>query len=245
MQIYRKIKNLLDYAKESNKPLIDIESFNFLNDYRNKYETFDNYIRLKYSNREIYSEIYMKDEEELSSVYSSWLLFVKAYVTSNEYKYKTLYETINFTYNPIENYDRKEDVQTIRTPNLSTESNITSIYGNGEIEEQLGNISNSNSVTGSISPWDSENFNNKNKNVNEFTQESITNKTINKTKTDTQDNAQLLTGTDKTTTTLNVHGNIGVTSSQDMIKQEREVALFSFYETLFKDIINFTTESII
>ena len=56
----------------------------------------------------------MKDEEELSSVYSSWLLFVKAYVTSNEYKYKTLYETINFSYNPIENYDRKEDIQTIK-----------------------------------------------------------------------------------------------------------------------------------
>ena len=245
MQIYRKIKNLLDYAKESNRPLIDVENFTFLNDYRNKYETFDNYIRLKYSNREIYSEIYMKDEEELSSVYSSWLLYVKAYVTSNEYKYKTLYETINFSYNPIENYDRKEDIQTIRTPNLQTESNITSIYGNGEVEEQLGNISNSNSLTGSISPWDSENFNNKNKNINEFTQASITNKTINKTKTDTQDNASLLSGTDTTKVTTNVHGNIGVTSSQDMIKQEREVALFSFYETFFKDIINFTTESII
>lgn len=245
MQIYRKIKNLLDYAKESNKPLIDIENFTFLNDYKIKYETFDNYIRLKYANREIYSEIYMKDEEELSSVYSSWLLYVKAYITTNEYKYKTLYETINFSYNPIENYDRKEDIQTIRTPNLSTESNTTYINGNGEVEEQLGNISNSNSVTGSISPWDSENFNNKNKNVNEFTQASITNKTINKTKTDTQDNATLLSGTDTTKVTTSIHGNIGVTSSQDMIKQEREVALFSFYEILFKDIINFTTESII
>lgn len=245
MQIYRKIKNLLDFAKESNRPLIDVENFIFLNDYRNKYETFDNYIRLKYSNREIYSKIYMKDEEELSSVYSSWLLYVKAYITSNEYKYKTLYETINFTYNPIENYDRKEDIQTIRTPNLSTESNVTSIYGNGEIEEQLGNIANSNSVTGSISPWDSENFNNKNKNINEFTQESITNKTINKTKTDKQDNASLLSGTDTTKVTTSIHGNIGVTSSQDMIKQEREVALFSFYEILFRDVINVTTESII
>ena len=245
MQIYRKIKNLLDYAKESNRPLIDVENFIFLNDYRNKYETFDHYIRLKYSNREIYSEIYMKDEEELNSVYSSWLLYVKAYITTNEYKYETLYETINFTYNPIENYDRKEDIQTIRTPNLSTESNTTSIYGNGEIEEQLGNISNSNSLTGSISPWDSENFNNKNKNINEFTQESITNKTINKTKTDKQDNASLLSGTDTTKVTTSIHGNIGVTSSQDMIKQEREVALFSFYEILFRDVINVTTESII
>ena len=245
MQIYRKIKNLLDYAKESNRPLIDVENFIFLNDYRNKYETFDNYIRLKYSSREIYSGIYMKDEEELNSIYSSWLLYVKAYITTNEYKYKTLYKTINFTYNPIENYDRKEDIQTIRTPNLSTESNVTSIYGNGEIEEQLGNISNSNSLTGSISPWDSENFNNKNKNINEFTQESITNKTINKTKTDKQDNASLLSGTDTTKVTTSIHGNIGVTSSQDMIKQEREVALFSFYEILFRDVINVTTESII
>lgn len=245
MQIYRKIKNLLDYAKESNRPLIDIANFNFLNNYKSNYETYDNYIRLKYSNREIYNEIYMKDEEELSKVYSSWLLYVKAYITTNEYKYKTLYETINFSYNPIENYDRKEDVQTIRTPNLSTESNTTSIYGNGEVEEQLGNISNSNSLTGLISPWDSENLNNKNKNINEFTQESITNKTINKTKTDKQDNASLLSGTDTTKVTTSIHGNIGVTSSQDMIKQEREIALFSFYETLFKDIINCTTESII
>ena len=71
MQIYRKIKNLLDFAKESNRPLIDIANFNFLNIYKSNYETYDNYIRLKYSNREIYSEIYMKDEEEVSSVYSS------------------------------------------------------------------------------------------------------------------------------------------------------------------------------
>ena len=245
MQIYRKIKNLLDYAKASNRPLIDIANFNFLNNYKNDYETYDNYIRLKYSNREIYSGIYMKDEEEIESLYTSWLLYVKSYITTNEYKYKTLYGTINLSYNPIENYDRKEDIQTIRTPNLTTESNTTSIFGNGEIEEQLGNISNSNSLTGSISPWDSENFNNKNKNVNAFTQEPITNKTINKTKTDKQDNASLLSGTDTTKVTTNIHGNIGVTSSQDMIKQEREVALFSFYETLFKDIINFTTESII
>ena len=245
MQIYRKIKNLLYYAKESNRPLIDVENFTFLEKYRNNYTDFDNYIRLKYANREILSGIYMKDEEELSSIYSSWLLYVKAYITTNEYKYKTLYETINFSYNPIENYDRKEDIQTIRTPNLSTETNTTSIYGNGEIEEQLGNISNSNSSTGSISPWDSESFNNKNKNVNEFTQASITNKTINKTKTDTQDNASLLSGTDTRKVTTNIHGNIGVTSSQDMIKQEREVALFSFYEIRFKDVINVTTESII
>ena len=89
--------------------------------------------------------------------------------------FKRLYDYTQLKYNPIENYDRKEDIQAIRTPNLSTESNITSIYGNGEIEEQLGNIHNSNNVIGSISPWDSENFNNKNKNINEFTQESIIN----------------------------------------------------------------------
>lgn len=245
MQIYRKIKNLLDYAKTNNLPLINLNGFSFLEDYKKDYESLDNFIRLKYSNRTIYDMIYMKDEEELNSVYSTWLLFVKSFLTTNSYKYETLFETTKFLYNPIENYDRKEDVQTIRTPNLSTESNITSIYGNGEIEEQLGNIHNSNNLTGSISPWDSENFNNKNKNINEFTQDAIINKTINKTKTDKQDNASLLSGTDTTKITTNIHGNIGVTSSQDMIKQEREVALFSFYETLFRDIINFTTESII
>lgn len=34
-------------------------------------------------------------------------------------------------------------------------------------------------------------------------------------------------------------GNIGVTSTQNLIQQEREIALFAFYSIIFNDIINF------
>ena len=39
-------------------------------------------------------------------------------------------------------------------------------------------------------------------------------------------------GNGKTSHNLHIHGNIGVTSSQDMIEQERRVADFSVYDTI-------------
>ena len=41
--------------------------------------------------------------------------------------------------------------------------------------------------------------------------------------------------------TIEKQGNIGVTSTQNLINQEREVAMFSFYNVLFNDIIDFIT----
>ena len=40
------------------------------------------------------------------------------------------------------------------------------------------------------------------------------------------------TGSSTTTHSLRMHGNIGVMSTQDMIKQEREISRFSVYDAI-------------
>jgi hypothetical protein len=97
-----------------------------------------------------------------------------------------LYKTTTLDYNPIENYDRQEDLQTYGTSNnQATNDSYTAAYNAPQMVNQGQN---KNSSAGST--------------------------------------------TSKSTNRL--HGNIGVTTTQEMIKQEREVASYSVYETIWK-----------
>lgn len=53
--------------------------------------------------------------------------------------------------------------------------------------------------------------------------------------TDNRDGAFTKTGNDKFTRTVRAYGNIGVTTAQQMIKEEREIALFSIVQHITND----------
>ena len=121
--------------------------------------------------------------------------FLKAAITAwsiaNQYKWRTLQTSTEFTYNPIENYDRKESY---------TNTNKGAVSSNG-------------TGTSYATAFNSDD----DKKTGKSTSDGTT----------TQDLTHTVEG--------NIHGNIGVTTTQQMIKSERDVANYSVYMVIVED----------
>lgn len=104
-----------------------------------------------------------------------------------------LYNTTQLDYDPIENYDRKEQ---------SSSSNT-------------GGASGSTTVTGSATAYNSDQFADVSKSVSSGSNQSNSSGTY----------------------ASRVHGNIGVTTTQQMIEQERKTVQFCMTEYIINDFI--------
>ena len=104
-----------------------------------------------------------------------------------------LYNTTQLDYDPIENYDRKEQ---------SSSSNT-------------GGASGSTTVTGSATSYNSDDFADVSKSVSSGSNQSNSSGTY----------------------ASRVHGNIGVTTTQQMIEQERRTVQFCMQEYIINDFI--------
>lgn len=132
------------------------------------------------------------------------------------YTWNELYKTLNYEYDPIANYDRKaewsEDETT--TGNGNSTGNVTST-GNGN-----------STSTAAVTSFNSYDFKDASKNTGESSTTNSENST-GEVKTDTTRNL---------TRKENISGNIGVTTTQQMIEAQRKVVEFNIYEYIAKDI---------
>lgn len=120
------------------------------------------------------------------------------------YHFDTLANTTTLEYNPIENYDRFEDFEET-SENQNSGSSTASGNSSGNSEK-------------SVAGFESGKYVGSEKNSsNDISSSSSSAKN---------------SGSSTTTHSLHMHGNIGITSSQDMIMQEREIANFSVYDTI-------------
>lgn len=131
-----------------------------------------------------------------------------------QYMFKTLLDTMNAEFNPMENYDRTSAITRNGSSNSSLNSNgNSSSTGNGQ-------------VVNSQTAFNSDNFKDASKDVsNNFS-----------TTTDSASN----TGTTSSNETISerVHGNIGVRSGQELVEQTRNMAMFKLYDIITEDFIN-------
>lgn len=168
--------------------------------------------------------------------------------------HQKLYNTTVLEYNPIENYDRKESNS--RTLHRNTDSTQTSTSTGSEdmgrtISETESNESDSNGTssantdttsTDSVSPYNDDNWHNSSQNVTKTFSEG-SNKVKNTGSFDRGtdeaydrkiDETGTMSGNNEEDVTdnyvSNIHGNIGVTTTQQMIESERNVSLFSVYD---------------
>ena len=102
-----------------------------------------------------------------------------------------------------------------RTPNITTTDSTN-----------IGEQSNSTTSTDSVSPYDTQTFTDSNKTV---ISENNGARTDSNTRTES--------GTDTTTHEFKRSGNIGVTTSQQMLESERKVVNFAFLKIVFRNII--------
>lgn len=144
-------------------------------------------------------------------------------------KYNKLLATETLKYDPIENYSMTESGTDVRTPDLVSNTTASATSS--------GNATNSSTTSTGVTTYDNTaDFINQNKGTDDTT----TTTTAENTSTD----KTTTTGTEKTTHEFKRSGNIGVTTSQQMIQSEREVADFSALSQFVTDIANIICLSI-
>lgn len=174
-----------------------------------------------------------------------------------------LYETTQYQYDPIANYDRTEKwtdednrkIQNDRTPNLSN----TTTYGKTDTLTHNTTDTLTHNTTDTLTHGhiltDAQNSYENAGMVDATKQTNSGNDTTAKTGTETTSatgtDTNATTGTDSVSTTGtdkvveqhsgkvtrdgHAYGNIGVTTTQQMITQEREIALFNIIEKIVDD----------
>lgn len=121
----------------------------------------------------------------------------------HQYNWKKLYDTMLLEYNPIENYDRMEEWNDTDTESGST-TVTNEILSSGTITEQNTAF---------------------NAGLADHAKEISDNDTTNNgSGTNKRDAKHSRSG--------RAHGNIGVTTSQQMIQSERQVAMFNIYDII-------------
>ena len=143
--------------------------------------------------------------------------YIALYGKSHKYEYDKLVDTLSLEYNPIENYSMTEKGTDTRTPNI-TQTNKGVNTNTVGVDTSI--------TTGKTTFDKSNSFINDTKTTNTGTN------------TDTQDiNTTVTTaGNEKTVHEFTRSGNIGVTTSQQMIESERQLAMFSVVDLFVKAI---------
>lgn len=162
----------------------------------------------------------------------------------NKYKYDGLYKTIKLEYNPIWNVEGTETTTTTHgareTAHVYADKETTNLQGERKATE-----------TRSVFPYDvtpKEETEEPDNVITEGTETQETNKTpkeeTDNVSSEVTDKTTEKGRTDKTTTgeyvdtmVLDRRGNIGVTSTQNLIGQERDIVNFVFWDIVISDVI--------
>lgn len=145
------------------------------------------------------------------TLYNSWVLYKTTTITDLIRAYDAFYAE----YNPIDNYDGVEEVT-----HLEKHGNVSKTSGGSSTEKSTAN--NINTIN-SVAPFDSSDMANNDKSVNSGSSETA----ISNDNSETTEYNDTTLGTDTahdiTKDTIRKHGNIGVTMTQQMIKEEIEL----------------------
>ena len=184
---------------------------------------------------------------EFEVVYSNPDFYKSAIGLWSNKHYRTFEKWINalnIDYNPLENYDRMEewsDSGSRTNTGTVSDSGITKNTGTQSTESSgKDNFKGSGNSTSSdeISAYNSNSFQNDKKNTTNSSNSSETNTTANNTRTDNLSESNSNTRTDNLSEKTNsdrkgrAHGNIGVTTSQQMLQSELDIAKWNIYEQI-------------
>ena len=180
-------------------------------------DILDKCIKDNFSRRELYLLDSTAIQEEV---------YIELFI--NKYRYGKLYNTTVLDYSPLENYDRTETSSTEKTNTITHGDQSETV--NTSTGEQINTTDGKNK----ISPFDTPNLvDTDGSNITDTEGARNDSSTLSRNSYNDTDNGV-------ETITSRIHGNIGVTTSQQMLMSERDVANFS----LIKIIANDVTDSI-
>ena len=184
---------------------------------------------------------------EFEVVYSNPDFYKSAIGLWSNKHYRTFEKWINalnIEYNPLENYDRMEEWSDagsrINTGTVSDSGTITNTGTQSTEATGKDNFKGSGNSTSSdeISAYNSNSFQNDKKNTTNSSNSSETNTINRNTRTDNLSESNSNTRTDNLSEKTNsdrkgrAHGNIGVTTSQQMLQSELDIAKWNIYEQI-------------
>ena len=182
------------------------------------------------STRQRFLDYFMLEYGQFTPIYTEpeyLLAHIQAVSASLKYTIDKLYATLSLEYDPIENYDRHENWTDTRTPDLTTEYNggdtLTMTGGETEAREQ-------HSIERQVSADNTGSYFPSEKTIED--PDTTTQTYNNRSDTRVYNNrTDVQTGTDENKHEGRIHGNIGVTTSQQMIQSERDdVAYYNFID---------------
>ena len=159
-------------------------------------------------------------------------------IWSNMYQinWKKLYDTTVLEYNPIENYDRMEDWTDTDDETTTSARDNTRNTNNTVKSTSTNEIMNNVNVTDQNTAFNAGLADHAKQITDGDTTE---NGTITNTETGKDTENESVNGgrTGRHTRTGRAHGNIGVTTSQQMIQSERELVVFNLYDVIAESFI--------
>lgn len=145
------------------------------------------------------------------TLYNSWALYKNTTITDLIRAYDAFYAE----YNPIDNYDGVEEIT-----HLEKHGTVSRTSGGSSTETSTAN--NINTIN-SVAPFDTADMTNNDKSVNSGSSETAISNDNSETTVYEETTLGSETAHDITKDTIRKHGNIGVTMTQQMIKEEIEL----------------------
>lgn len=152
-----------------------------------------------------------------------------------QYEWAKLLESMNFEYNPIDNYDRTETRTLTSQGTGSGTDGGSDSYSASKQHTGQDTQSGQEQNTGKVTAFNSGTLTDKN-------QDTGTNSnTLNSTHTDTETATNNYGKTKQETfsksdsETIRAHGNIGVTTTMQMIKEQRDIVKFNLYDIITEE----------
>jgi hypothetical protein len=218
-----------------------------------------------------WSRLFISKNESVQDAESQFEKVFKNFLKRRQKDFNLIYQSLyDYTYNPIENYNRMEVSDVVKggtDTNTTREQSENSInYGSIDTrEDNLSATAQSNAtdrnagtdiISKAVSGFNQPNtMNDSEKETTTYGKETTTTGTTTTTNTGTQKNTKSGTdsnnseslktsemsygGTEKTTS--NIHGNIGVTTSQQMITAEVEMRKYNLLENILDEFIEYST----
>lgn len=176
-------------------------------------------------------------------------MVIETFFKSKMPNYSRMLDALLEEYSPIENYDRIEEhtLNIVKTDNIDKSGNndyTDSRKTSSQSDESINNSKNSTNEN-TVSAYNSTSYQPSEKNA----ATEAGNSTDNITATGTDDlshknnysSLETANGTEGHTENLRAHGNIGVTTNQQMIREEIELRKLNIYEIIALDFESYIT----
>ena len=140
-----------------------------------------------------------------------------------QYEWEKLLESMNFEYNPIDNYDRTE------TRTLTSQGSGSGTDGGSDSLSTTKEHTGQEQDTGKVTAFNSGSLADKNQSTgtSSATDTETASTQYGKTKQETFSKSD--------SETIRAHGNIGVTTTMQMIREQRDIVKFNLYDIITEE----------